>query len=293
MKASYIILLLLLTLSLVFSFPSCNYDRENNEVKTVSSETLTYENVIQATLSIPCFTEKIDSNRALSGNTEEEPITKEKSPFKSMYKYVSDDEIIAMDTIIKDMKLMGQFPDYPTGCESVAAVNLMNYYGIDISVDEFIDEHLKKDLTFYYKDGKSYGPSPYEYFLGDPRTDKSWGCMSPVIVEAMKKSTDSAKGINNRSLEELCNEYVAYGNPVLVWVSIHMLDISYTSSWYLDEETLFSWPNNEHCMILIGYDDWYYYFNDPYVPAIVRYKKELAEDRFSTLGKQAIVIENK
>lgn len=232
-----------------------------------------------------------DGPRVIVRPVEEKP----KEPFKQLYKYVSEKEIEEMDTLIKDVPLLGQFPYYPTGCESVATVSVLNFYGDDITVDDFIDGYLETDMSFYYKDGKRYGPSPYEYFLGNPRTAGSWGCMSPVIAKGLVKYIGEDRVINtfDSTLEELCDEYVKNGKPVIVWVSIHMLEITRTNYWYLEDGTQFYWPNNEHCMVFIGYDDWYYYFSDPYVPAIVRYTKETAQDRFESLGSQAIIVTEK
>ncbi len=288
----YVVILFSLILS---NLISC-YDKDCNSLHPTSATAMTLVEKELEPLQSISEPKALEQNDKKADNTEsktrsetEEPNLK--APFKYLYKYVSDEELASLDTLIKGVPLRGQFPDFPTGCESVAAVNLMNFYGVDISVDDFIDNKLQKNSNFYFKNGKMHGPSPYEYFLGDPRSNNSWGCMAPVIENAMKKSTNmTVTSFKSKNLETLSDEYVSKGHPVIVWVSIHMLEVSYTSSWYLDGETVFHWPNNEHCMILIGYDDWYYYFNDPYVAAIVRYKKDLAEDRFEKLGMQAIVL---
>lgn len=220
---------------------------------------------------------------------------KDKETFRQLNKYVSHEEIASMDTLIKTVPLIGQFPSYPTGCESVAAVTLLNFYDDDITIDDFIDNYMELSNNFYYNDGKMFGPSPFDYFLGDPRNKSSWGCMSDVIEKAMAKriGEDRVNNIKNATLDELCTEYIDKDTPVIVWVSIHMLDVFFTSSWYLEDGEQYFWPSNEHCMILIGYDEWYYYFSDPYIPAVVRYTKDIAEERYNTLGQQAITISEK
>ena len=60
--------------------------------------------------------------------------------------------------------------------------------------------------------------------------------------------------------------------------------------WYLQEDgSLFQWIGREHCLVLTGYDNQYYYFNDP-LSGKVKYAKSLVETRFSQLGKQSLVI---
>ena len=44
-------------------------------------------------------------------------------------------------------------------------------------------------------------------------------------------------------------------------------------------------------MVLVGYDDENYYFNDPYEnKGIVAYDKNLLNERFVEMGKQSVVI---
>ena len=60
--------------------------------------------------------------------------------------------------------------------------------------------------------------------------------------------------------------------------------------WYLPDGTKYVWTANEHCLLLVGYDELYYYFNDPYNGACVKYKKHLCEKPFIELGCQSLVI---
>ena len=56
---------------------------------------------------------------------------------------------------------------YPTGCESVSAVMLLQFLGVDITVDEFIEKYLEKQ-DFEKRDGEMFGPDPRKYFCGSP-----------------------------------------------------------------------------------------------------------------------------
>ena len=64
------------------------------------------------------------------------------------------------------------------------------------------------------------------------------------------------------------------------------------TSWILENgEGWFSWKSGEHCLVLVGYDDNYYYFNDPYsAEQVVRWDRQLAQIRYEELGSQALVI---
>lgn len=194
---------------------------------------------------------------------------------------------------INNVPILAQRPEYPTGCEAVATVMALKYAGYNTSVANFIDNYLEKSSTFTYENGIKYGPDPNEYFIGNPRTSGSYGCFSPVIKKALQKYLKSDNAVIDASgseMEELCRKYVANNKPVIVWVTISMIDTYSSTKWTLENGDTFYWPANEHCMLLIGYDDTYYYFNDPYKGKEVKYTKQLAEKRYSQLKKQALVI---
>lgn len=170
---------------------------------------------------------------------------------------------------------------------------MLKYWDENVSVDQFIDNYLPKSNKFYTKNGRYYGPDPYKYFVGDPRTTQTYGCMAPVIEKAINSYYDGNSPLRNvtgLSLPKLCEEYVSKDQPVIVWVSIGMIEIYDSEQWYLDDGTLYKWPANEHCMLLVGYDKKYYYFNDPYTGKLKKYAHWICEDRYQRLGQQALVI---
>lgn len=186
-----------------------------------------------------------------------------------------------------------QYPEYPTGCESVATVMALQYAGENISVANFIDNYLECSQDFYWWEGKFYGPSPYEYFLGNPRTENSYGCMAPVIKKALIQYFGSAERVTDTtgtSLSSLCKTYIDKDIPVIVWASIGMSQIKDGRSWILPDGTTFTWPSNEHCLLLVGYDANKYYFNDPYTGNVVSYTRSVVEQRYERLGEQSLVI---
>lgn len=194
--------------------------------------------------------------------------------------------------VLTDVPVIAQYPNYPTGCESVSAVIAMRYAGSDISIDDFIDKYLEKS-NFYTKDGVTYGPDPRTHFVGSPRDANSFGCMAPVIENAMNAYYQGKKQVVNATgteMDDLCRQYIAQGIPCLVWVSIGMAEPYYSRSWNLPDGGTYRWLSNEHCMVLIGYDDTSYYFSDPYRGTTVKYARQLSSDRYAAYGKQALAI---
>lgn len=198
--------------------------------------------------------------------------------------------------IIKNVPIFSQKPEYPTGCETVSTVMALRYAGYNISAGQFIEKYLPQSSSFKEKDGVRYGPDPNKTFIGTPSSAGGYGCFAPVIAKALSNCLGEKGAVINATgndLEELCKTYVSRNMPVITWVTISMMDTYPSAKWCFEDGTDFTWPANEHCMLLIGYDGESCYFNDPYVGKTVKYSKELAEKRYDELGKQAVVIANK
>lgn len=196
--------------------------------------------------------------------------------------------------MLLDVQAIPQYPDYPTGCESVSAVMALQYAGIQITVDDFIDNHLVCDnYNFYWMDDVLHGPDPYSVFIGDPRSQSSYGCMAPVIENALHSCVGNKKKIINttgQSLSDLCDTYIDQDIPVILWATMEMRPAEEGTKWYLPNGKLFTWPTGEHCLLLIGYNDTNYFFNDPLSGTTVTYDKALVEKSYHSLGEQSLVI---
>ena len=183
---------------------------------------------------------------------------------------------------------------YPTGCESVSTVMLLQYLGYDISVDKFITDYLEmKD--FEEREGQLFGADPNLYFCGSPYDKDSFGCYAPVICKALEKVIGTEyKIINetNTSMDELIKKYIDADMPVIFWTCINMREPIVGPEWRLiDSGEIFTWISNEHCMLLVGYDEEGYYFNDPHENrGLIRYEKELVEDRHKAQYSMAVGV---
>ena len=87
-----------------------------------------------------------------------------------------------------EVPYIDQSINWPTVCESVSSVMLLQALGFDISVDEFIRDHLPMQPM-----GEGTGPDPDQYFAGSPYDPDSFGCYPGVIVKALNSYFDKAK----------------------------------------------------------------------------------------------------
>lgn len=196
-----------------------------------------------------------------------------------------------------EVPYIDQSVKYPTGCESVSAVMLLRFLGFDLSPEEFIDRYLDKQ-PFETVDGILYGADPRKAFAGSPYDPDSFGCYAPVICKALRRAVGDRFEVideTGTALPELLSRYIDNGIPVIVWACINMRDPVRGPSWKITgtgED--FTWISNEHCMLLVGYDDENYYFNDPYDNhGVIGYARSLTEDRHRAQYMQAAAVISK
>ena len=162
---------------------------------------------------------------------------------------------------------LDQSKEAPTGCESVTAVMLLQFLGKEITIQEFVDNYLEKE-AFCEKDGVVFGPDPREKFAGDPYDPESMGCYAPVIQKALQTVLGAEYQVldeTGASIDTLLETYIDQGMPVVFWATINLRDIIIGPEWKLSGTgECFTWRSNEHCMLLVGYDDTHYIFNDPW-----------------------------
>lgn len=180
-----------------------------------------------------------------------------------------------------------QNPELPAGCEITSLTTVLNYYGFNVD-----KEYMAKE---YLQCGKIGETDPNVAFIGTPYDKHSFGCYSPVIVTAANaylednQSELKACDISGTDMEML-KEYIDNETPVIIWATINMLEPYESVSWKVGDKKV-TWLANEHCLVLIGYDDESntYITADP-LKGIVEYDKEIISTRYNQLGKQSVIL---
>lgn len=218
-------------------------------------------------------------------------LTKHAEEIYQSYEYESGYIPIYKD--IKDVPLVTQNPKYPNGCEAASATMLLNYYGINITIEEFLKYLHKKDV--YIENGTRYGPDPSLYYAGNPEDEtKGWGCFDLAISTAL---TSIIFNYNSNIFVNLNYDKLPLSlipsYPSIIWVTIDYEEANEVFTWLsYDGKTTYTYPRNEHVVVLTGQDEKYYYINDPLkneknIPVL----KEKLEKSFNSLGRQYISLE--
>lgn len=199
----------------------------------------------------------------------------------------------------EEVNLINQNPDYPNGCEAATAVMLLNHYNMNISLNEFITDYLKKEKV-YELNQKRYGPNPATTYAGDPSSKtRGWGCFEPVIEISMKKVMETkyknlTKKIHiemNQNKESL-NTLSSLSIPIMIWTTIDYQEVSEVYEWFsYDSKFTYTYPKNSHAVLMTGVDEFYYYINDPLKKEKnIKVKKQELENSFDSMGRQAIYL---
>lgn len=213
------------------------------------------------------------------------------------YFYTEDDyqNFLNSNTTIHDVPVVLQNPDYPNGCESASAVMLLNYFGIDITLSEFIDSYLMTDRV-YEKDGNRYGPDPKKFYAGNPSSkSRGWGAFEPVIYNSIRQvlkdnlSNDNQYKLLNSENEKLPLDILSAFSPIIIWITQDYKEADDIYEWFsYDKKNTYSYPKNQHVVLLTGRDENYYYINDPLKGKNIKVEKVTLEKSFNSMGRQFI-----
>ena len=199
-------------------------------------------------------------------------------------------------TVIEGVPHYTQFSRYLTACESLAVCSLLQYFGIDITPDDFLDGYLPvSGYPEIGSDGEMHAESPWNAFIGDPMKGDAFGCYNTAIVHATDKiRKDLTTANQNLSLEKLCKEHIDRGEPVVIWATINMAQANKAVSWYTPDGELYTFISPEHALVLLGYDEKSYYFCDSLqYDEICSYRREDVEKAYEALGKQSLTVNQK
>lgn len=241
---------------------------------------------------IPEQTEESESQPAADNSSSITPSDNSSTLPSSIQQAESSSE---PDSYIMDMETIYQTPELPTGCEITALTMAMQYLGFDVSKTEMAGDYLPKSSNWYYVGDKRYGPDFRKVFAGNPFSASGYVCGAPAIETAANGyledigSSWQAFDITGTSPEDLYS-LILQDIPVVVWITIDMVDRPIAGGWYVEETGEYlEWSKMDHCGVLMGVDDSSVTINDP-ISGIITASKSRFESVYEQRGQQAVVL---
>lgn len=188
-----------------------------------------------------------------------------------------------------DVPCYSQYPELPTGCESVALTNLLNYYGFGLGKTIIADYYLPKGSNGNFVTA----------FDGNPRRSSGglMGCVAPAITIAGNNflraagSGKQAKDVSFSSISSILNRLTC-GQPVEMWNTEwgSWPGGRYAARWY-NGHFYGLWGGN-HAVVLKGYDDeqGIVYLSDSINGNVTR-NAQVFFGTWQQMDSQAVVIE--
>ena len=188
-----------------------------------------------------------------------------------------------------DVPCYSQYPELPTGCESVALTNLLNYYGFGLGKTIIADYYLPKGSNGNFVTA----------FDGNPRRSSGglMGCVAPAITIAGNNflraagSGKQAKDVSFSSISSIKNR-LTFGQPVEMWNTEwgSWPGGRYAARWY-NGHSYGLWGGN-HAVVLKGYDDerGIVYLSDSINGNVTR-NAQVFFGTWQQMDSQAVVIE--
>lgn len=189
--------------------------------------------------------------------------------------------------VIPNMITFKQYPNYPTGCESVALYILLKYYQVNVSVDNIVDS-LPRGKTPYEVNGVLYGGDPNKEFLGNPRSSEGWGIWNKglsSVANKFKEGIIDGTGMDFNNIYNLIRD----NRPVLVWTTVNLKNTYEKRTWISDStgETI-TWKKGNHAVVVIGYNNNQIIVSDPIDGRIKYFNKQAFINIYNYMGRRAL-----
>ena len=190
----------------------------------------------------------------------------------------------AQDSTLPDRAYISGVNGYPQSytlsCESRSAVDWAAYWGVDISETQFLERLPRSD-------------NPNQGFVGNP--NEPWGYIPPAsygvhakpVARLLRDYGLDAHAGTGVSWDELRSE-IAGGRPVIVWV-IGSIWRGTPREYETRSGNVIRVANNEHTMILVGYDQTSVQLVDALTGYTLTHSIENFLTSWSVLGNMAIL----
>ncbi|MDA1870062.1 C39 family peptidase [Bacillus thuringiensis] len=189
--------------------------------------------------------------------------------------------------ILSNVPLIRQLPELDRGCEVTSLAMMLQYAGVSVDKMTLANEIKKVD---FIDDGVRGNPN--EGFVGNIYTFSESGYAvyhGPLFQLAEKYLPNKAVDLTGKNIEEIYKSVKA-GQPVVMITNATFVP--------LDEDEFTTWETNsgdvsitynEHCVVLIGYDQESVYIRDPLEDSLdVKVPRETFEQAWVQMGSQAI-----
>lgn len=191
---------------------------------------------------------------------------------------------------IKNVPIICQNPTLPTGCEAASTAMVLQWAGINVTMENIADA-LPKGKLPYQSGDKLMGGNPDYEFVGNPYKKSGFGVFHKPIAKVIDKYLP-AEDLTGCSFNDLL-KVIDSNRPIIVWATINMKKPSINATWYDESGNKVVWKVPQHTLVLIGYTETQIIVNDPLVGENIKYSRTDFINYWEYMGSQAVTIKQK
>lgn len=142
-----------------------------------------------------------------------------------------------------------QYPDLPTGCESVALTNALNFYGCGLGKTTIADRYMQWS-----------GSNFVTAFWGNPHSATNGNCISAPGITNTANSYLTKAGRKQRAYDLTGSnfyklyDYLERGHPVVIWATIGMRNLGGCYATQVWGGRVYHTYTNSHTVVLRGFN---------------------------------------
>lgn len=226
--------------------------------------------------------ERLESEK--SQEKEQEELAKQngtESPYYTNF-YSSKKEILDVKGISKN--------DSVNYSESLASTMLLNYYGINITYEQFISKYLTQN-RIVPKDSPRYSVNPENNCLKLNEEYYS-NCFAPSLKDILQEAFEKKQIV--RPYVGMNLNYMIPNFPAIVWVGKDYQEAKEIITWKSEsEQETYTYPKNSTAILMVGYDQENFYIIDPMKSSeIQKVNRTILAKSYDSYGRQSIGIDN-
>lgn len=203
------------------------------------------------------------------------------NPYKTNF-YSSKKEILDIKGIYKN--------DLVNYSEALTSTMLLNYYGINITFEQFISKFLTQN-RIVPKDSKRYSVNPEKNCL-KISDDYYSNCFAPSLKDILQEAIEKKQVI--RTYEGMNLNYMIPNFPTIVWVGKDYQEAKDVTTWKSEsEQETYTYPKDSTAILMVGYDQQNFYIIDPIKSdEIIKIDREKLSKSYDSYGRQGLGVFN-
>ena len=190
------------------------------------------------------------------------------------------------NSVVLNVPCTMQNPELPTGCESVALTNALNYYEFGLGKTTIADSYMPKSSWDFVT-----------AFWGNPHSSSNGNCISAPGLTNTANSFLSSRGSSLRAHDVTGTgfydlySYLEQGHPVVIWSTIGMQNLGRCYATQAYGGRVYRTYTNSHTVVLRGFNRslGIVYISDS-LAGYVSNSAERIASLYSQRGAQAVVV---